>query len=54
MIAVGSDNCDINAACTNTDGSFTCACDTGYSGNGTHCTNVNECTGSPRAPRLTF
>eukprot|EP00961_Rhodomonas_salina_P172008 2319516-Rhodomonas_salina.1 len=27
-------NCDANAACADTDGSFTCACNSGYSGNG--------------------
>ena len=31
------DNCHDNATCTNTDGSFTCACNVGYQGNGTHC-----------------
>ena len=31
------DNCDENAACTNTDGSFTCECNHGFSGNGTLC-----------------
>ena len=34
----GTNNCHANAACTNTDGSFTCACNTGYSGNGVTCT----------------
>ena len=33
----GTDNCDDNAACTNTDGSFTCLCALGYSGTGTTC-----------------
>ena len=32
------DNCHDNATCTNTDGSFTCACIAGYEGNGTQCT----------------
>ena len=32
------DNCDTNANCTNTPGSFTCACNLGYSGDGTSCT----------------
>ncbi len=32
------DNCARdNAECTNTIGSFTCACDPGYSGDGTVC-----------------
>lgn len=40
----GSNNCNANATCTNTPGSFTCACKSGYSGNGVTCQNVNECT----------
>ena len=31
------DNCDLNANCTNTDGSFFCTCNGGYTGNGTTC-----------------
>ena len=30
-------NCDENAACYNTVGSFKCACITGYTGNGVTC-----------------
>ena len=30
-------NCDINAVCTDSVGSFECECNHGYSGNGTHC-----------------
>ena len=33
----GTDNCDSNANCTNTMGSFTCACKTGYQGDGVSC-----------------
>ena len=33
------DYCDANAVCTNTPGSFTCACNAGYSGDGKMCTS---------------
>ena len=33
--------CDGNAVCTNTPGSFTCACNEGYSGDGITCTGQN-------------
>ena len=29
--------CDSNATCTNTNGSFTCSCNDGYSGDGMTC-----------------
>ncbi|CAB4040547.1 neurogenic locus notch homolog 1-like, partial, partial [Paramuricea clavata] len=32
-----SHDCDINAICTNTEGSFNCSCKNGYRGNGTSC-----------------
>ncbi|XP_078594526.1 uncharacterized protein LOC144872337 [Branchiostoma floridae x Branchiostoma japonicum] len=38
-----SHNCSPDATCTNTAGSFTCACNVGYSGNGLTCTDDNEC-----------
>ncbi|WP_216627220.1 FG-GAP-like repeat-containing protein [Corallococcus exercitus] len=41
--AAGTDNCDENATCTNTVGSFTCACNAGYEGDGVTCTDINEC-----------
>ena len=34
----GEHNCDANAACNNTEGSFECTCKPGYSGNGVNCT----------------
>ncbi|KNC80093.1 hypothetical protein SARC_07536 [Sphaeroforma arctica JP610] len=40
---LGTDDCDINADCLNTSGGFTCACKTGFQGNGKACTDTNEC-----------
>ena len=37
---VGTDSCDENAECTNTDGSYTCACNTGFIGNGVTCNGM--------------
>ena len=31
-------NCDLQANCTNTEGSYNCTCFKGYAGNGTNCT----------------
>ena len=39
--SLGTHNCDSNAACTNTGGSFTCACNVGYTGAGTTCTGMS-------------
>ena len=33
-----TDNCHADATCSNTPGSFTCACSSGYSGDGVTCT----------------
>ena len=35
--ATNADNCDANAACTNTPGSFDCTCNQGYTGDGVTC-----------------
>ena len=32
-------NCDQNATCTDTDGSFNCTCNDGYVGDGVNCTS---------------
>ncbi len=33
----GTHTCDVNAECTNTAGSYTCECRSGYSGDGVTC-----------------
>ena len=39
----GTDNCDANAVCTNTNGSYICTCNAGYEGDGVTCTgNFNK------------
>ena len=40
--------CHANATCKNIAGSHTCTCKSGYSGNGTHCTDDNECNNTPK------
>merc|ERR1719480_610300 len=37
------DDCHFDANCTNTDGGFECDCFDGFSGNGTHCEDIDEC-----------
>ena len=39
----GSDACDVNADCRNTNSSYTCSCDDGFLGNGRTCSGINEC-----------
>ena len=41
--AVGTDNCDTNATCTNAVPSFTCMCNAGWMGDGVTCVDVDEC-----------
>ena len=36
----GTDSCDENAHCNNTEGSYRCSCSSGYSGNGTTCNGL--------------
>ena len=37
----------MNGACTNTDSSYECACNFGYSGDGKVCEDVHECLDNP-------
>jgi len=51
----GKDNCGRNAICKNTDGSFTCECKTGYSGDPTTtgasgCTDIDDCAATGANP----
>ena len=39
----GTDDCAATATCSNTDGSFTCKCKDGYSGDGKTCADIDEC-----------
>ena len=39
----GSHTCHRMAKCTNSIGSFSCACKIGYTGTGQNCSDVNEC-----------
>lgn len=42
--ATATHNCALTAVCSNTPGSFTCSCKTGYTGNGIECQDIDECT----------
>ena len=33
----GNNSCDVNANCANIDGSYTCSCQPGYTGDGLNC-----------------
>ena len=41
--AIGTHNCDEDAACFNTEGGFECTCRPGFGGDGITCNDVNEC-----------
>jgi len=48
--STGKHNCNDNALCHNSDGSFTCSCRKGFQGNGTVCAEINECNDAIHPP----
>ncbi|MDH5673863.1 MAG: hypothetical protein OEZ06_17025 [Myxococcales bacterium] len=40
----GTDDCHVQASCTNTEGGYVCTCNDGYDGDGVTCADVDECT----------
>ena len=45
------DNCSEDATCTNTEGSYTCTCNDGYTGDGTSCTGEGSFHARVKAKR---
>ncbi len=40
--STGSHDCHVHSTCTNTTGSFSCACNEGFSGDGVNCVDRNN------------
>lgn len=43
----GPFNCDVNANCSDTLGSYQCTCNDGYTGDGETCSDIDECLSNP-------
>lgn len=46
-----SNDCDPNALCTNTEGSYVCRCIKGYTGDGKRCTGITKHSNSYRCSK---
>ena len=44
--------CDLNANCFNSQGSFICDCNTGFTGDGFICQDIDECSTQPCVPSI--
>jgi len=42
-----TNNCHVNADCTDLADGYQCKCKQGHTGNGTHCVDIDECATSP-------
>ena len=52
--ALGTDDCHADATCSNTAGSFSCACTSGYVGNGVFCSGMFCMFILEFSPRMSF
>ena len=48
--ACSVNSCHTNAICISTQGSISCICKNGYTGNGRSCTDIDECQLAPSKP----
>lgn len=46
LCALFGHSCHVNATCRNTDDSYECECNKGFSGNGKQCSDYDECAGT--------
>ena len=44
LFNIDSDDCDVNASCSDKTDGYACACNAGFSGNGFRCTDDDECS----------